>query len=401
MVRLKFVLAALALSAASSANAQNYPNRAITIVVPFAQGGLTDVPVRLFASVMQEKLGVPVVVENKTGGSGSVGATHVLRSEPDGYTLHANAVADTQNLHYIKVPYNAVEDFAHIGKIVEGPPLVLVIDAKLPHKTVAELVAGAKANPEKYSFGTSGPASSPVIALNQLNAAAGTKIQEVPYRGSGQAATSVVTGAIQGTFTFYSSAKPLVDRRPGARARGRGTAPDRGLAECADHGGGRLQGLRPQRLRRACGAGQDAAAGGRVSQQGAERGGQHRAVQEPHGRARHDDLACGGEHPGELQGLHGGLDHSAGRARQACGGAVHRAAAGAALASTIFEQAERVTMAKITRINPSNISKPFASYSHVVTARARRSWCSPPARSRRTSMARCCRPTISTPRPRW
>jgi tripartite-type tricarboxylate transporter receptor subunit TctC len=233
MAGLKFVFAASAVLAASiiSANAQNYPNRAITIVVPFAQGGLTDVPVRLFASIMQEKLGVPVVVENKTGGSGSVGATHVLRSEPDGYTLHANAVADTQNLHYIKVSYNAVEDFAHIGKIVEGPPLVLVIDAKLPHKTVAELVAGAKANPEKYSFGTSGPASSPVIALNQLNAAAGTKIQEVPYRGSGQAATSVVTGAIQGTFTFFSSAKPLVD---GGQLRALAVAGPRRIADWPD-----------------------------------------------------------------------------------------------------------------------------------------------------------------------
>ena len=231
MVRLKFtlaVMAALALGSASSVYAQNYPSRAITIVVPFAQGGLTDVPVRLFASIMQEKLGVPVVVENKTGGSGSVGASAVLRSEPDGYTLHANAVADTQNLHYIKVSYNAVNDFAHIGKIVEGPPLVLVIDAKLPHKTVAELVAGAKANPEKYSFGTSGPASSPVIALNQFNAAAGTKIQEVPYRGSGQAAASVVTGAIQGTFTFYSSAKPLVD---GGQVRALAVAGPRRIAD--------------------------------------------------------------------------------------------------------------------------------------------------------------------------
>ena len=231
MMRLKFVFAALAMLAlggTAAVNAQNYPNRAITIVVPFAQGGLTDVPVRLFASIMQEKLGVPVVVENKTGGSGSVGATHVLRSEPDGYTLHANAVADTQNLHYIKVSYSAVNDFAHIGKIVEGPPLVLVIDAKLPYKTVAELVAGAKANPEKYSFGTSGPASSPVIALNQLNAAAGTKIQEVPYRGSGQAATSVVTGAIQGTFTFFSSAKPLVD---GGQLRALAVAGPRRIAD--------------------------------------------------------------------------------------------------------------------------------------------------------------------------
>ncbi len=231
MARFKSVLAvsaALTLSFGVSANAQNYPSRAITIVVPFAQGGLTDVPVRLFASIMQEKLGVPVVVENKTGGSGSVGAQHVLRSEPDGYTLHANAVADTQNLHYIKVPYNAVEDFAHIGKIVEGPPLVLIIDAKLPHKTVAELVASAKANPEKYSFGSSGPASSPVIALNQLNAAAGIKIQDVPYRGSGQAATSVVTGAIQGTFTFYSSAKPLVD---GGQVRALAVAGPRRIAD--------------------------------------------------------------------------------------------------------------------------------------------------------------------------
>ena len=232
MSRVRFALAASLLAfGLSSASAQNYPNRAITIVVPFAQGGLTDVPVRLFASILQERLGVPVVVENKTGGSGSVGATHVLRSEPDGYTLHANAVADTQNLHYIQVPYNAVEDFAHIGKIVEGPPLVLIIDAKLPHKTVAELVTGAKSNPDKYSFGSSGPASSPVIALNQLNAAAGTKIQDVPYRGSGQAATSVVTGAIQGTFTFYSSAKPLAD---GGQVRALAVAGPRRIADWPD-----------------------------------------------------------------------------------------------------------------------------------------------------------------------
>jgi tripartite-type tricarboxylate transporter receptor subunit TctC len=207
------LLGALALSAlaCAGAQAQNFPNRTITLIVPFAQGGLTDVPMRMLASIMQEKLGVPVVVENKPGGSGVVGASHVLRSEADGYTIHANAVADTQNLHYIKVPYVAVNEFAYIGKAVDGPPLVLIIDAKLPYKTVADLVADAKANPTKLSFGTSGPASSPVIALTQLNSAGGVTIQEVPYRGSGQAAASVVTGAIQGTFTFYSSAKPLVD----------------------------------------------------------------------------------------------------------------------------------------------------------------------------------------------
>jgi tripartite-type tricarboxylate transporter receptor subunit TctC len=201
---------------AAAASAQNYPNRPITFVVPFAVGGLSDVPARVLAAVMQERMGASIVVENKTGGSGVIGASHVLRAEPDGYTLLVNALADVQNLHYIPVAYDAVNDFALVGKVTEGPPLVLIIDAKLPYKTLAELIAGAKANPDKLSFGTSGPASSPVIALTQLNAAAGTKIQDVPYRGSGQAASSVVTGAIQGTFTFYTAAKPLVD---GGQAR--------------------------------------------------------------------------------------------------------------------------------------------------------------------------------------
>jgi tripartite-type tricarboxylate transporter receptor subunit TctC len=215
----------------AAAQAQTYPSRPITIVVPFAAGGLTDVPVRAFAAILQEQIKNPVVVENKTGGSGVVGAQTVLRAEPDGYTIHANAVADTQNLHYISVPYNAVADFTHIGKMVEGPPLVLVIDAKLPYKTLAELVADAKANPNKLSFGTSGPASSPLIALVQLNSAAGIKIQEVPYRGSGQAAASIATGAVQGTFTFFSSAKPLVD---GGQARALAVAGPKRIADWPD-----------------------------------------------------------------------------------------------------------------------------------------------------------------------
>jgi tripartite-type tricarboxylate transporter receptor subunit TctC len=217
-LRLLFALSAACLLGlpAPAAQAENYPSRAITLVVPFAAGGLSDVPARVLAAVMQERMGASVVVENKTGGSGVIGASHVMRSDPDGYTILVNALADVQNLHYIPVNYDAVSDFALIGKVTEGPPLVLIIDAKLPYKTLAELIADARANPNKLSFGTSGPASSPVIALTQLNAAAGTKIQDVPYRGSGQAASSVVTGAIQGTFTFYTSAKPLVD---GGQAR--------------------------------------------------------------------------------------------------------------------------------------------------------------------------------------
>ena len=214
--RLRFCLSMLAMVAIGmigvlSAHAQDYPNRPITLVVPFAAGGLTDVPARLLAAMMQEKIGQNIVVENKTGASGVVGGSYAARANPDGYTLFANSVADTQNLHYISVPYSAIDDFAMIGFIVQGPPLVLIIDAKLPYKSLAELVADAKANPKKLSFGTSGPASSPAIALTQLNTQAKTEIVGVPYRGSGEAARNVAGGAIQGVFAFYSQAKPLAD----------------------------------------------------------------------------------------------------------------------------------------------------------------------------------------------
>ncbi|MBI3434813.1 MAG: tripartite tricarboxylate transporter substrate binding protein [Proteobacteria bacterium] len=180
-------------------------------MVPFAPGGLTDVPARVLAAIMQEKTGATFVVENKTGASGVVGATQVWRAEPDGYTLLCNALADVQNLHYINVPYNAITDFTLIGKITDGPPLVLIANAGLPYKTLKDVIDDAKANPNKISFGTSGPATSPAISLTQLNHTAGTKIVGVPYRGSGEAATAVVTGAVQATFTFYTAAKPLAD----------------------------------------------------------------------------------------------------------------------------------------------------------------------------------------------
>jgi tripartite-type tricarboxylate transporter receptor subunit TctC len=104
-----------------------------------------------------------------------------------------------------------VDDFSQIGWIVDGPPVVLVINASLAYKTLGDLIAGAKANSSKISFGTSGPASSPAMAIAQLNKAAGVNIVGVPYRGSGEAAREVAAGAIQGVFTFYAQGKPLVD----------------------------------------------------------------------------------------------------------------------------------------------------------------------------------------------
>lgn len=189
--------------------AQSYPNRSITFVVPFAAGGLSDVPGRMLAAEMQARIGQSIVVENRPGGSGVTGAQSVLRAEPDGYTLLVNALADVQNLHYLPVPYDPIKDFALIGMVADGPPVVLIVNANLPYKSVADVVADARANPNKVSFGTSGPATSPAIAVTQLNALAKTSIAQVPYRGSGPAATAVVTGEVQGAFVFYSNARPL------------------------------------------------------------------------------------------------------------------------------------------------------------------------------------------------
>jgi tripartite-type tricarboxylate transporter receptor subunit TctC len=210
---IRLVLTALLIAAlgATHAPAQTYPARTITMVVPFAAGGLTDVPARVLAAMLQERIGQTIVVENRPGGSGTVGGAYAVRAAPDGYTLFANSIADAQNLFFLPVPYNAIDDFAMIGMIVEGPPLVLIVDAALPYRSVAELVADAKAHPGKLSFGTSGPATSPAMALAQLNSLGGTEIAGVPYRGSGEAARNVSGGGVQGAFAFYAQAKPLAD----------------------------------------------------------------------------------------------------------------------------------------------------------------------------------------------
>ena len=207
------LLGALALGALwpAQAPAQTYPARPITMIVPFAVGGLTDVPARVLAAMLQERIGQNIVVENKPGGSGTLGGSYAVRAAPDGYTLFANSIADAQNLYFLPVPYNAIDDFAMIGMIVEGPPLVLIVDAALPYKTLDELLADARANPSKISFGTSGPATSPAMALAQLNALGKTAIAGVPFNGSGEAARNVTASGVQGAFAFYAQAKPLAD----------------------------------------------------------------------------------------------------------------------------------------------------------------------------------------------
>jgi tripartite-type tricarboxylate transporter receptor subunit TctC len=210
MLRLGLAIVGAALLCVS-ASAQDYPTRPITLVVPFPAGGLTDVPARVAATMMSEKIGQNMVVENKTGATGTIGAAYAARAVADGYTLFANSLADTQNVHFSSLSYSPTDDFAQIGWIVDGPPLVAIINAGLPYKTLADLIAAAKADPKSVSFGTSGPASSPGMAVVMLNAAAKTDIVSVPYRGSGDAARAVAGGQVQGVFAFFSQAKPLAD----------------------------------------------------------------------------------------------------------------------------------------------------------------------------------------------
>jgi len=199
------------LQAVAPVGAQNYPARPITMVVPFPPGGLSDVPMRILAPDLQAELGVPIVIENKPGGSGVVGATYVLRAEPDGYTILVNSISDVQNLHYLPVSYSAIDDFTPIGMVADGPPVVLVVSAAASYRTLSDIIEASKKNPKEVSFATSGPATSPAIAINQLNALSGANIVQVPYRGTAPAAAAVLSGEIQGAFLYYATAKQLHD----------------------------------------------------------------------------------------------------------------------------------------------------------------------------------------------
>jgi tripartite-type tricarboxylate transporter receptor subunit TctC len=187
------------------ARSEVFPERPITLVVNFPPGGLTDVPARMIAPAMQTLLGQPVVVVNKPGASGVVGGSYVVHAAPDGYTLLVSGISEVQNSFYIHVPYEVEKDFVPIGKVANGPPLVLAVVGNSPLKSVTDLIAYAKANPAKVNIATTGAATSPAIALSQLNAAAGTKIPAIAYQGSGPAAAAVASGQVDAGFVWLPS----------------------------------------------------------------------------------------------------------------------------------------------------------------------------------------------------
>ena len=213
-LRIRSTLLGLALAilppALAAAQGDRFPNRPITLVVSYPAGGLSDLPARALAPELQARLGVPVVIENRVGGSGMVAGAHVARSEPNGYTLLVTSSANVTNPQGVTMPYDVVADFAPVGMLLEGPALILITKLSLPIKSVSELIAYGKANPGKLSFGSSGSGTVNALAIAQLASEAGIEIVDVPYRGITQAGIAVVAGEIDGAFVFQGAAKPLV-----------------------------------------------------------------------------------------------------------------------------------------------------------------------------------------------
>lgn len=185
--------AACALALGTTARAEGFPDRPVTLVVPFAAGGSTDVVARIIGQKMSEDLGQQVVVENVAGAGGNLGADRVARSEPDGYTILMGTVAThALNPLILKTkPYDPEKDFAPVSLLVVVPN-VLVVNPELPAKNVAELIALLKAEPEKYSYASSGNGTPLHLSGELFKSMAGVSMQHVPYKGSGPALNDVI-----------------------------------------------------------------------------------------------------------------------------------------------------------------------------------------------------------------
>ena len=196
---------------AGPAAAQDYPTKPITIVSAQAGGGASDTIGRMVSERLQAALGQPVLIESRPGASGNVGAAAVARAAPDGYTLMIGTDAMmTSNVHLFKsMPFDPVKDFAPITN-AGANIIVLAVHADLPVKSVAELIAHAKANPGKLQFGSSGVASPHHLAGELLKLKTGIDIVHVPYRGGSLSANDLVGGHIAMAFLSYSSAAPVL-----------------------------------------------------------------------------------------------------------------------------------------------------------------------------------------------
>ena len=204
--RLRAMIAALAASLLVSANslsasAQNYPNQVIKIIVPFAAGGSVDVVGRIIAPKLSEALGQPVIIENRGGAGGMLGAADVAKSAPDGYTLllGTGSTHGTNSSVYTKLSYDPVRDFTPVV-LVSQSPLLMVARPTLPAKSVAEFIALARSEPGKLSFGSYGVGSINHLAAELFNSMAKIRTNHVPYHGSAPMLTDLMGGQIDFAF---------------------------------------------------------------------------------------------------------------------------------------------------------------------------------------------------------
>ena len=209
------VLSAIALAAAATlplgAAAPHYPTKPITIVVPFAAGGTTDILARLVGQHLSTELGQPVVVENKAGAGGNIGAAFAAKAAADGHTLFMGTVG-THAINaalYKKLPYDPIKDFAPLTRVAMVPNL-LVAHPSQPFKTVQEMIAYAKANPGKINFGSPGNGASPHLSGELFKSMTKVDMVHVPYKGSAPAVSDLLGGQISIMFDNLPSVIPHV-----------------------------------------------------------------------------------------------------------------------------------------------------------------------------------------------
>jgi len=195
---------------ASHALAQGYPNRPIRIVVPFAAGGAVDTVARIIAAKMPDHLGQAVIVENRTGAGGNLGADTVAKSPPDGYTLllTTSGHAITPAL-YRTVPYDAVKDFTAVSQVL-ATTFVLVASPKLPVNSIAEVIALAKSKPGGLNYGSSGLGAPLHLAMEVFKHSAGIDVVHIPYRGDAPVNAALVGGEIQLAVVPQSTGLPFI-----------------------------------------------------------------------------------------------------------------------------------------------------------------------------------------------
>ena len=181
------------------AQAQNYPDRPIKLIAPFPAGGLADVLARAVGDEMSKTLGQPVIVENRAGAGGNNGADAVAKAAPDGYTLLMSSagILTANPFLYSKMPFDAETAFIPVSNVAEMP-MLLIVNPKVPAQSLKELVALAKAEPNKLNFGSPGIGTTGHLGLAMFMHAAGVQITHIPYRGAAPAVTDLLAGQIDG-----------------------------------------------------------------------------------------------------------------------------------------------------------------------------------------------------------